>query len=260
MWHPYILFDLARCIGVLLKIDENTVAGEFGHYVWVLIEVDLASSLSGYILLNRDGCSIMMNLFYKNLPDFYNACNSIGHANANCQIFDTKKMKHDMGKGEPFKRKVYRPKEKTMSVKVLESVEGLGKCPIEEDWVVSSVSISNRFEILEGAVSGSKFVVNQSCADVQGKDLSCKFWMLLCNGAGGIYVVMRGMMGMNFRWRNIMEFLICLWLWLLLRLGIFCQLWLRNIMEFVTRGMICMVVFSLGVIRSYGVPWFFGLL
>lgn len=80
MWHPYILSNLDRCIEVSLKIDENTLARELRHYAQVLIDLDLASQLPSYILHHGD-------LLYENLPNFYNACNSIGHAIAKCRIF-----------------------------------------------------------------------------------------------------------------------------------------------------------------------------
>lgn len=37
--------DLARCVGIPLKVDDIILAGEFCHYARVLIDVDLASQL-----------------------------------------------------------------------------------------------------------------------------------------------------------------------------------------------------------------------
>ncbi|KAF3433719.1 hypothetical protein FNV43_RR24822 [Rhamnella rubrinervis] len=40
-WHPRILTDLARGIGVPLRINNSTIAGNYRRYAWVLIDVDL---------------------------------------------------------------------------------------------------------------------------------------------------------------------------------------------------------------------------
>ncbi|KAF3433531.1 hypothetical protein FNV43_RR24633 [Rhamnella rubrinervis] len=37
-----VLFDLTRGIGVPLRIDNATLSGNFGHFAWVLMDVDLA--------------------------------------------------------------------------------------------------------------------------------------------------------------------------------------------------------------------------
>lgn len=76
-WHQQILSDLVRCVGVSLLIDDNSLAGEFGHSVRVIVDVDLASHLSNSTLLNRKGGSITVNLFYENILDYCNACNTI---------------------------------------------------------------------------------------------------------------------------------------------------------------------------------------
>ncbi|KAF3433647.1 hypothetical protein FNV43_RR24750 [Rhamnella rubrinervis] len=40
-WHPHILTDLAKGIGIPLKFDHSTIAGNYGYYSRVLIDVDL---------------------------------------------------------------------------------------------------------------------------------------------------------------------------------------------------------------------------
>ena len=44
-WHPQILSDLARAIGIPLKIDRATLNGDFGNLAWILIDVDLQNQL-----------------------------------------------------------------------------------------------------------------------------------------------------------------------------------------------------------------------
>lgn len=44
--------DIARRIGVLLCIDRNTVEGDFGYFVRVLVDVDLAKALKYQLILD----------------------------------------------------------------------------------------------------------------------------------------------------------------------------------------------------------------
>lgn len=83
-WHPQILLDLAKCVGVPLKIDDNTLAGEFENYPQVLIDVDLVSHLLNSILLNKKRGSVTIKLFYEHILDFCNARCSVGHVTSNC--------------------------------------------------------------------------------------------------------------------------------------------------------------------------------
>lgn len=66
---------LAHCVGVPLKIDGNTLAGEFGHYAKVLIDVDLASHLPYLIFLNRKEGNVTVG----------NICKIVGHATSACR-------------------------------------------------------------------------------------------------------------------------------------------------------------------------------
>lgn len=70
-------------MGILLKIDDNTLAVEFGHYARVLIDVDLASQLLEYVSLSRAGGGFTVSLFYDNILDLCNVCSSVGHATTN---------------------------------------------------------------------------------------------------------------------------------------------------------------------------------
>ena len=45
-WHPQILSDVARAIGVPLKIDQATINGDFDHFARVLIDIDLKKSFA----------------------------------------------------------------------------------------------------------------------------------------------------------------------------------------------------------------------
>lgn len=87
LWHPQILSDLAPCIGILFKIDQTNISGEFDQYAKVLVDLDMDFHLPESILLNNECASIIVELFYENMLHFCNACGSVGHAKARCHRF-----------------------------------------------------------------------------------------------------------------------------------------------------------------------------
>jgi len=57
-------------VGVLLKFDEMTLKGYYGHFARMLIDVDLAKSLPDSLMLEvREDC-LFTSLDYENLPVF----------------------------------------------------------------------------------------------------------------------------------------------------------------------------------------------
>ncbi|KAK2633785.1 hypothetical protein Ddye_028577 [Dipteronia dyeriana] len=79
-WHPKIIFYFARGIEVLVRLDKATIDGDFGHYVRVLVDVDMFTLLPSSILLERDEIhSFFISVEYENLPSFCSSCSSIGH-------------------------------------------------------------------------------------------------------------------------------------------------------------------------------------
>ena len=85
-WHPKIISDLARGIGVPLRLDKATSDGDFGHYARVLVDVDVSSVLPTSVLLERDEFhSSFIAVEYENLPVFCSTCSSIGHLPSSCR-------------------------------------------------------------------------------------------------------------------------------------------------------------------------------
>lgn len=70
---------MAWGIGLSLKFDQNMLSREFGYYVGVLVDIDLASSLPGSIILNIKKEAVIVSLDYENLLDFYTLRNSLGN-------------------------------------------------------------------------------------------------------------------------------------------------------------------------------------
>ncbi|KAK0581768.1 hypothetical protein LWI29_017716 [Acer saccharum] len=79
-WHPKIISDLARGIGVPLWLDKAIVEGDFGHFARVLVDIDMSTVPPSSLLLERDDShSSFISMEYENLPAFCSACSSIGH-------------------------------------------------------------------------------------------------------------------------------------------------------------------------------------
>ncbi|PON34248.1 Zinc knuckle CX2CX4HX4C [Parasponia andersonii] len=78
-WHPQIFCDLARAVGVLLKIDQAILNGDFGHFAQVLVEIDLKNPLLDSIQIKTGDKCRFVYLSYERLPDFCSTCSSIGH-------------------------------------------------------------------------------------------------------------------------------------------------------------------------------------
>ncbi|KAK3225744.1 hypothetical protein Dsin_005606 [Dipteronia sinensis] len=79
-WHPKIIFDLARGIGVPLRLDRVTMEGDFRHFTGVLVDIDVSTVPPSSLLLERDDShSSFILVEYESLPAFCSTCSSIGH-------------------------------------------------------------------------------------------------------------------------------------------------------------------------------------
>ena len=62
---------MTKGVRVPLKIDDNTVNGNLGHYARVLVEVDLATNLPETLLLEKFGKSFFFcNSYMKTCQTF----------------------------------------------------------------------------------------------------------------------------------------------------------------------------------------------
>lgn len=74
-----IIIDIAHKIGASLKIDGNTLDGDFGHYARVFVDVDLDSLLQQQFLLDCENNLIDIDVACENISSFYSICHPIGH-------------------------------------------------------------------------------------------------------------------------------------------------------------------------------------
>ncbi|KAK3222076.1 hypothetical protein Dsin_009101 [Dipteronia sinensis] len=79
-WHSMIISDLARGIGVPLRLDRATMEGDFGHFMHVFVDIDVSTVPPSSLLLERDDShSSLISMEYEYLPAFCSTCSSIGH-------------------------------------------------------------------------------------------------------------------------------------------------------------------------------------
>ncbi|XP_058755853.1 uncharacterized protein LOC131629071 [Vicia villosa] len=91
-WRPRILFTIASSIGTPICIDSASTKSvfdrPFGHYVRVLVDLDLTKDLSYKILVERVGFAFFVDIDYEKIPAFCNFCKCIGHSLDNCKRKD----------------------------------------------------------------------------------------------------------------------------------------------------------------------------
>ncbi|XP_058752917.1 uncharacterized protein LOC131626115 [Vicia villosa] len=88
-WRPRIIFSIASSIGTPICINSasNKSAFErpFGHFVRVLVDLDLTKEFSYKILVERVGFTFFVDIKYEKVPDFCSFCSCIGHSIHSCK-------------------------------------------------------------------------------------------------------------------------------------------------------------------------------
>ncbi|XP_058783669.1 uncharacterized protein LOC131658389 [Vicia villosa] len=92
-WRPKIVFAIASSVGTPLCTDSasNSSCFErpFGHFVRVLVDMDLTKELRYKVLVERQGFAFFVELEYEKLPEFCNHCICIGHNTSKCKRKET---------------------------------------------------------------------------------------------------------------------------------------------------------------------------
>lgn len=81
-WDLTIILGIVRAIGTPIKLDNQSLHGSFGHYVWVLVEINMASPLQEQVMLERTRYSTFVSISFERLLDFCPFCNLIGYSTA----------------------------------------------------------------------------------------------------------------------------------------------------------------------------------
>ncbi|KAL8463008.1 hypothetical protein ACS0TY_033860 [Phlomoides rotata] len=59
-WHPTILEAMASAFGTLIKIDTRTMHKRMGHYVRMLVEIDMKAELVEKVMYKRTGGGLLL--------------------------------------------------------------------------------------------------------------------------------------------------------------------------------------------------------
>ncbi|XP_057790965.1 uncharacterized protein LOC131008083 [Salvia miltiorrhiza] len=87
-WHPEVISGIGSWLGQPLKIDGNSMTEDVGHFVRMLVEIDLAQPLP--VTLNIDGgdYAFPVEFSYEYLPIFCHRCKITGHSMEKCRKGD----------------------------------------------------------------------------------------------------------------------------------------------------------------------------
>lgn len=86
-WEQQTLFEIARGIGVPLKLDQRTVDRSVGLYDRVLVDVDLSQDLPQQLRVTRStGQQIVIGVEFEALPSVCSKCRIVGHQSATCRV------------------------------------------------------------------------------------------------------------------------------------------------------------------------------
>ncbi|PNX96058.1 hypothetical protein L195_g019259 [Trifolium pratense] len=99
-WRPNILFAIANSLGTPICIDQLTSKSkfdrEFGHFVRVLVDMDLKKEPLYRVLVERVGFAFFVDFEFENKPDFCHYCSCIGHNQGHCKRLHGDKSKQDL--------------------------------------------------------------------------------------------------------------------------------------------------------------------
>jgi hypothetical protein len=88
-WRPKILFAIASSVGTPICTDQITIKSqfdrEFGHFVRVLVDLDLKKQPVYRVLVERVGFAFFVDFEFENKPEFCHFCNVIGHDQGHCK-------------------------------------------------------------------------------------------------------------------------------------------------------------------------------
>ncbi|XP_058746266.1 uncharacterized protein LOC131619153 [Vicia villosa] len=89
-WRPRILFAIASCVGTPICIDSASYKSRldrtFGHFVRVLVEMDLTQPLHHNVLVEREGFAFFSDIEYENIPALCSHCKKTGHEVQDCKF------------------------------------------------------------------------------------------------------------------------------------------------------------------------------
>ncbi|XP_058776574.1 uncharacterized protein LOC131650888 [Vicia villosa] len=144
-WRPRIIFAIASSIGTPICIDsasnKSAFDRPFGHFVRVLVDLDMLKEQTFKVLVERIGFAFFVDIEYEKLPEFCNHCSCIGHSIENCK---RKEMSKEQDKNTNSKKivgkQIYIPKKTPIVDKPVGSPE------VNEDSITPTIQVEHAAE------------------------------------------------------------------------------------------------------------------
>jgi len=73
-WMERTIREIASAFGTPLFIDNATTKRLFGHYAWVLVDIDFSKKIFHEIMVESEGFAFGVEVTYEWLPDFCSHC------------------------------------------------------------------------------------------------------------------------------------------------------------------------------------------
>lgn len=115
-WRPTILFAIAMGIGIPLLLHDATINKTFGHYVRILVNVDLARDLHDQILIERKDYAFFVDIVYEHLALFCSTCKVVGQSHDNCKKKEKDVVFRQDPQVESKKKHIDQPQEKNKAI------------------------------------------------------------------------------------------------------------------------------------------------
>ena len=135
-WQPITLFEIVGAIGMPITIDENTRNHTFGHYVRVLVDINMVGFLPDSLWVESEKYSFEIKIEYEKPPYFCFNCNYIGHSSNHCK--NDLVTKNAIEKGVT-KIDSVKPKQNYVPKRIVDQVQGKSKPMAFEDPLVSDI-------------------------------------------------------------------------------------------------------------------------
>lgn len=86
-WEHQTLFEIARGVGMPVKLDPRTVDRSLGLYARILVEVDLSRPLLHQLRVFRaEGDSVFVRVKFESTLDVCSSCGLVGHLVTACKV------------------------------------------------------------------------------------------------------------------------------------------------------------------------------
>lgn len=86
-WEHQTLFEIAKGVGMPIKLDPRTTDRSLGLYARILVEVDFSRPLLDQLKVFRaEGHSVTVGIEYETKPNVCGLCGLVGHLDSNCKV------------------------------------------------------------------------------------------------------------------------------------------------------------------------------